>query len=918
RRLFVEGLENRRMLATFMVTNTNDSGDGSLRSAIQLSNTTPGLDTIQFDAALSDETINLTSGQIQITQVVKIDGQDRNVTIDASGSDSTPEVADGQGSRVFEITDGAGDESRFFAEFRNVTITGGDVTGDGGAIHSRQVLRMFDVTIRDSHATRNGGGLFVEEALARVENSIISGNTAGNDGGGVAYVSSSSDQANPVRFYRTEFLDNSAGGSGGGLYVRTIASTGEGELHIDESLFSGNSSSSGAGMRVRNGSAIPIRIHSSTFDNNTASSHGGGILISNYHPDSEIREAVITNNTGSSGGGISMSATSEFHVDRRLLIAESEIAGNTATRSGGGIFSIQDAHIFRSTISGNTASELGGGVAIGGVARTGYYSRLTIEESTFEGNTAERGGGFGLDNYAGSFDLLRSTFVANTASEGGGIFSGRRDTFGDSRIVQSTIAGNSADMVGGIYAATTPFSILEISHNTITENVTANNATDAVGGIRFTGEWGPLNHNIIHGNVRSNGGNQPLDASFPAAKPADFNIIGIGPEGLSDTNLVGVDPLLDPLADNGGPTMTYALQAGSPAIDAGDPNFVDELGEDQRGKPFRRVFDGNGDSQITIDIGAIESQPIPNIPPTANAGEDDSIRPGQTTLLDGSDSFDDDAGPNELSFLWQLQSGPGEAEIASPNEPTTEFLATEPGDYVVQLTVSDGDDLAMDTVTITVLANGVPTADATLSDTTGELGTDVLLNGTRSSDPEDDPLTYQWTLIEKPLESSATLDNTTSEVATFTPDANGVYQVELIVHDGFDSSPPANVTIRVNNSTWYNFAEPSDVNNDGATAPLDALLVINELTNREYSDPSTGMLIGTRTDGLPFFDTNDDLVVAPIDALLVINELGSNEAPPSTAMVVLPNPNELSRSTDKRTTANHLLLEAVFANWEEN
>jgi hypothetical protein len=68
-----------------------------------------------------------------------------------------------------------------------------------------------------------------------------------------------------------------------------------------------------------------------------------------------------------------------------------------------------------------------------------------------------------------------------------------------------------------------------------------------------------------------------------------------------------IDPLLGPLADNGGPTKTHALLPGSPAIDAGDPTSVGGANGvplfDQRGAPFARIAGGR------IDIGAYESQP---------------------------------------------------------------------------------------------------------------------------------------------------------------------------------------------------------------------------------------------------------------------------------------------------------------------
>jgi hypothetical protein len=75
-----------------------------------------------------------------------------------------------------------------------------------------------------------------------------------------------------------------------------------------------------------------------------------------------------------------------------------------------------------------------------------------------------------------------------------------------------------------------------------------------------------------------------------------------------------IEPMLGPLQDNGGPTLTHALLPGSPAINAGDPNFTPPPSYDQRGPGFDRVVNGR------IDIGSFEVQgstPTPTPRPTA-------------------------------------------------------------------------------------------------------------------------------------------------------------------------------------------------------------------------------------------------------------------------------------------------------------
>lgn len=90
---------------------------------------------------------------------------------------------------------------------------------------------------------------------------------------------------------------------------------------------------------------------------------------------------------------------------------------------------------------------------------------------------------------------------------------------------------------------------------------------------------------------------------------ADGSLLG------SFTDSIQGDPLLGPLADNGGPTLTHALLPGSPALDAGNIGIIDPPMYDQRGVPFLRIVDGNVPADVVIDIGAYEAQAIPTSVP---------------------------------------------------------------------------------------------------------------------------------------------------------------------------------------------------------------------------------------------------------------------------------------------------------------
>jgi hypothetical protein len=162
-------------------------------------------------------------------------------------------------------------------------------------------------------------------------------------------------------------------------------------------------------------------------------------------------------------------------------------------------------------------------------------SILTVMNSTISGNTADFDGGGFLNFFGGNFTLKNSTISGNDSSSGlGGGYLG----FGDSStLINSTITANEASPGGGI--------VLANASTTITNTIIANN---------------PLGEDCLHflGVVTSGGHNLHSDSSC----------IGV----LTDSSDIVGDPLLDPLADNLGPTLTHALSLGSPAIDPVDPS----------------------------------------------------------------------------------------------------------------------------------------------------------------------------------------------------------------------------------------------------------------------------------------------------------------------------------------------------------
>ena len=262
----------------------------------------------------------------------------------------------------------------------------------------------------------------------------------------------------------------------------------------------------------------------------------------------------------------------EVGDNAHLDINNIEVSGS----AGGGILNKGTLDVTNSTFSDNSAGEDSTG---GGILNKGT---LDVNNSTFSGNSASRFGG-GIANDGGIVRVRNSTFSGNSANfSGGAIFNDR----GTLKVILSTFSGNSALAGGGIYDSVRATTTLK---NTIVAN--SPSGGDCAGNITDEG----------------------------------YNLFGDPKCVTSDTSLSG-DPMLGPLANNGGPTETHALLAGSPAIDRGWSFFVfdrDPFGHllhfDQRGHPFHRIDGGLGPGglpQGTVDIGAFEvqrsgSEPLP-------------------------------------------------------------------------------------------------------------------------------------------------------------------------------------------------------------------------------------------------------------------------------------------------------------------
>lgn len=315
----------------------------------------------------------------------------------------------------------------------------------------------------------------------------------------------------------------------------------------------------GGGIYSFSDSSLTL-INSRVFEN-TSSDTGGGIYTSG---DLTLVNSRVTDNAaGSDGGGIYSAVPDSGGSGGNVRLDNSTVADNVATFSGGGIWNGDSLSIDASTISNNVTQVASGGLpSSSGLGGGGIWNEdaasLTITNSTVANNQINGGSGAGIHNGSGAIATLSN----------------------------STISGNQANNLafgGGIATAGT----LTVANSTV-----ANNIANAGGGIENISGSAILRNSIVATNQDRSGA---PDVSGPFVSQGR-NLIGnpVGAGGFSSNDLLNVDPLLGPLANNGGATQTHALLPGSLAINTAGAGAT---AADQRGVP------ANG----TRDIGAFES-----------------------------------------------------------------------------------------------------------------------------------------------------------------------------------------------------------------------------------------------------------------------------------------------------------------------
>ncbi|MGI0486842.1 Calx-beta domain-containing protein [Pantanalinema rosaneae CENA516] len=710
------------------VTNTNDSGAGSLRDAI--ANAQSG-DTIQFDPSLANQTIRLTSGQIEI-------GLGKNLIIDGAGADNLT-ISGNNTSRIFNLNAGIAAATNLTVQ--NLTLADGYTSDRGGAISTthRGILTVENVTFRNNVADKGGGAIFsAYEGSLTVTGSRFDANVAvaGNDERGAGAIAFWGP--GPLVVRDSDFTNNR--GIVGGA-INSLA----GKLTIENSRFINNDTTAG--------------YYADGAENPFLRGYGGAVYTdrasSVNEPSGTIRitNSVFEDNKGRGGGG----AAHLYTGNQDNVIVEDSLFRNNSVQG------IVDRNGNRVA---NTEPGNGGGL---NQMSNGANQGFVLRNTSFVGNTATNQGG-GIWVMDAPTTITNSTFSGNQATDTSVGYGGGLALYAPTTIVNSTIANNTAGWTGGgVLASNAPITV----QNTIFSGNTANNPY----GIQFQ----------TSRQLTDRGGNiqwPPKGTNLGNDFNATDSITLVDPQlgALQQVNNTYIHPLLA-----GSPAINTGLTAGAPPTDGlgitrdSQPDVgafefggtlppppPPTLGELQIGNVA--IAEGNTGSQdaiFTVNLSAASTETVTvnyaTADDTALAGSDYTAVTGSLTFAPGETSqtirvpiLGDDLVEADETFFVNL-TDPTNASITTAQgigTITNDDFATTP--ILPELSIADvsvvegnsGTTNAVFTVNLSTASNEIVTVDYATADGTALADADYQsANGTLSFNPGETSQTLSIAIV---------------------------------------------------------------------------------------------------------------------------------------------------------------------------
>jgi len=551
--------------------------------------------------------------------------------------------------------------------------------GNGGGIHLSGTTNadIRTCTVNDNHAALEGGGLWNNLGTMTVGNTIMDMNVAEGDDadtGGGAIFNNGGTLIVEDQSALTNNVASGTSGSGGGILSVDGSVTVQSASSGTATMINNNlSNRAGGGIEIIEGT---LTLQDITLNgNNTgvspataAPGNGGGLHVSG-NATITINGGTVNANVAALEGGGLWNGTGLMTIDG-TMIDGNEANGNDADNGGAGVFNvggnvtIQNNTLITNNVSNGTSASGGGLLSLDG--------QIIVTNSTFDSNSANRAGGaieivdgdmdftdsvmsnndvdgtagtpnpgsggaFHVTGTSGTINIMTSTITNNAAAnQGGGLWNQDGTTM---NVMQSTIDNNTASTGGGIYNK--PEAVTNVTTSTITMNMAS---ADGGGIFRApAGSAGSLsvNASTIATNTAATGGGinganeVTVKNSIIALNTANSGTDVSGTVSSNDYNLIGTDdldvfaaqandieeadPVVGPLQDNGGTTLTHALLQGSPAFDAGDSvdTFIDQIGQSVFGAS-RDI--GAFEAQATLSINGFDNTNITGVYPNPTTG----------------------------------------------------------------------------------------------------------------------------------------------------------------------------------------------------------------------------------------------------------------------------------------------------------
>jgi CSLREA domain-containing protein len=600
------------------------AGACSLRAAITEANALAGADTITVPAGTYTESLVAgnedanAGGDFDITTPMTINGAGAAATI--IQADAAPNTAT---ERLFHVLPGG-----TAVTISGVTIQNGKAPGaapDGGrgggikvgnnvTADASIVFTLTNSTVQNNFADTRGGGLAINKGNFTINGCTFTGNVAGQSA--------------------------AIGGAGGAILI---------------------DSQDNVTVPGQQGTITNTVMINNKAETSATNSFGGAVILRAQDATVTIDGCTVNNNiSNATNASFSGFAGGLYNQQAHMIVRNTAVSGNTSSHFHGGIRNLASTggaatlDVINSTISNNTVTgDTGQGGGITNILGSTFDATVNVDHSTISGNVLS-----GATSIGGG--------LINTGSAGGAALM---------TVINSTVSGNSAADIGGIYSDGSAATCI-IDFSTVANNTANNPVPPAQGGGVFQDTTAGGSTFISNSISADNIAGSDVDVNDLVSSLNYNHIENPNPTFVPGPNdVVGTDPALGPLANNGGPTQTHLPSAGSVVrntIPNGTNGCGNPINDDQRHQP--RPTAG------TCDKGSVEASvcaactptstatatatPTATIPPVTAALPNVSASPG--ALVTVPITVGDTTGREIISYDLQISFNPAIVQPASP------------------------------------------------------------------------------------------------------------------------------------------------------------------------------------------------------------------------------------------------------------